>query len=244
MNAVATPTRAKPTGASIQKAQARNTSAALTGKKDLPPAAIQAAFNQVETLLQAAHDTDEDHPWSGNSDRLLRMAFVLAGQAHANPPTDFEIERIAFDIGALVYAARLVPGDSESRERKALIDQAAVHLNWLTGSDTAGQDCCAPGVPRPAAPGTTPHEQTASTSEEAECLELARQAVYEIQKLAEAMQLVAEQMGNEDHPIAHGVMARIFLLADIAYHAAALHGEGRIESHPLQKLQRAFKGAI
>ncbi|KJA11312.1 hypothetical protein RP29_06215 [Acidovorax temperans] len=244
MSAVAIPARGKKTGASAPKAQAKAPTTTPIATRDYPAAAIKAAFGQVEVLLEAAHAIDEDHPWSGDSDRLLRMAFVLAGQAHANPPTGFEIERIAFDIAALVRAARLVPGDSESEPRKILIDQAAVHLNWLTESDAGGLDCCDPEVPRPAAPGTTLHEQTASTSDEAECLELARRANYEIQRLSESTQLLTDEMDSEDGALVHSVMARIIALADITFHAAALHGRGRSESHQLQKLQRAFKGFI
>lgn len=161
------------------------------------------------------------------------------------PATGDDVTRAAFDIAALIRAARLVPGDSEGTQRKALLDQAAVQLNWLTECDKAGQDCCDPGVPRPAAPNAERLDRTPGISDEAECIELARQATYEIQKLAAAMQLVAEQLSNEeDHPIAHGLMARIIVLSEITFHAAALHGEGRAESAPLKELQRAFKGGI
>ena len=58
------------------------------------------------------------------------------------------------------------------------------------------------------------------------------------------MQVMAEHFGNEEHPIANGIAARTIVLAEIVFHAAALHGEGRAESTPLDKLQRAFKGRI
>lgn len=241
MSAVATPTRHKAASRKIATPKA----ATAADVSEHGPARIKAAFGQIEVLIQAAHDIDEDHPWSGDSDRLLRMAFVMAGQAHASPPTGFATERIAFDIAALIRAARLVPGDSESQPRKALIDQAAVHLNWLTETASIGVDSCDPEVPRPAAPGAMLPSLPGSASDEAECIELARQATYEIQKLAETMQMVAGQLGNEeDQPIAHGLMARILVLSDITYHAAALHGEGRAESAPLKELQRAFKGSL
>lgn len=231
--------------------QSRKTSIPNTAPVQSPPtracptAAIEMAFGQVESLLGAAHLTDENHEWSGDSCRLLRVAHGLAAQAHRHPPVGHEIEQFAFDIAALIRAARMVPGDSESAERAALVDQAAVHLNWLTECDTAGQNCCDPGVPRPAAPNAVRLDQTPGTSDEAECIELARQATYEITKLAETMQLVANQLSTEeDHPITHGLMARIIVLSEITFHAAALHGRGRSESAPLKELQRAFKGAI
>lgn len=208
------------------------------------PAAVKLAFGQLEALLCAAHNTEENHDWSADSCRLLRIAHGLAAQAHRNPPAWNEIEQSAFDIAALIRAARLVPGDSESPQRKVLVDQAAVHLNWLTECDQCGQDCCDPGVPRPAAPGAKEPSQPDDLGE-AECIELARQATYEIQKLAETTQLVADQLCNEeDRPIVFGLMARIRVLTNIAFQAAALHGDGRSESVPLGELQHAFNGGF
>lgn len=242
MNAVATPASTRPAGTSSKKAPAKTPSADLTTAGGFTPAAIKAAFGQVETLLNEAYLTDEDHGWSGDSDRLLGIAHDLADEAERCPPIGPPMSRVAFDIAALVRAARLVPGDGESPQRKALIDQAAVHLNWLTECDLSGEDCCDPGVPRPAPPTVTGSNADA---DEAECLELARQATYEIQKLAETMQTVMEQVGNEeDQPIAHGLMARIIVLTGIAYNAAALHGLGRSKSRPLKELQRVFKGGF
>ncbi len=150
MNAVATPTKAKPASASGKSSSAK----ANTTDQFTPAAIKKAAFGQVETLLNEAYMTDEDHAWSGDSDRLLDIAHSLADKAMIDPPIGPEMPRVAFNIAALIRASRLVPGDSESPQRKALIDQAAVHLNWLTESDMGGSDCCDPGVPRPAAPGT------------------------------------------------------------------------------------------
>ena len=243
MNAVATPARTKNSSASGKKAQAQNPPANRTATHNYPVDSIKAAFGQVEVLLSEAYMTDEGHDWSGNSDRLLSIAQGLADKAEIDPPQGTRIAQVAFDIAALICAARLVPGDKEGPRRKALIDQAAVHLNWLTECDTSGSDCCDPGVPRPAPPNATPPSQPTSTSEEAECLELARQANYEIQRLAETMQVLAEHFGNEEHPIANGIAARTIVLSEIVFHAAALHGEGRAESTSLTKLQRAFKGS-
>ena len=241
MSAVATPTRPKAESKKATPAKA----VAVVEVDEYSPARIKAAFDSVELLLNHAHATDEAHDWSGDSDRLLRIAHQLADEANITSPVDAEVVRVAFDIAALIRAARLVPGDSEGSQRKALLDQAAVQLNWLTECDKSGTDCCDPGAPRPAAPNAERLDQTPGTSDEAECIELARQATYEIQKLAEAMQLVADQLSTEeDHPITHGLMARIIVLSEITFHAAALHGEGRAESTPLKELQRAFKGAM
>lgn len=237
MSAVATPNRPKAESRSAAPAKAVTAADA----SEHGPARIKAAFDSVELLLNHAHATDEAHDRSGDSDRLLRIAHQLADEANVTPPVGAEVARVAFDIAALIRAARMVPRDSEGPERKALLDQAAVQLDWLTESS----GCCDPGAPRPAAPNAARLDQTPGISDEAECIELARQATYEIQKLAKAMQLVAEQLSNEeDHPITHGLMARIIVLSEITFHAAALHGEGRAESAPLKELQRAFKGGI
>lgn len=80
----------------------------------------------------------------------------------------------------------------------------------------------------------------------AQRLELACQACHEIMKLAEAMQLVNEAHGEEEHPIAHGIMARIIVLSEIVFHGAELHGEDPAQwgTLPMNELRRAFKGAL
>lgn len=208
-------------------------------------AAIKLAFGQIEALLCAAHVTEESHDWSGDSCRLLRIAYVLAAQAHRNPPAGHEIDQSAFDIAALIRAARLVPGDSESPQRKVLVDQAAVHLNWLTQSDAAGQDCCNPGIPRPAAP-TTSGTPAAADLDETGYRDLARHANYEILKLAEALQILTLHEGTEEHPVTFGIAARVSMLAEVVFHAAALHGSTREEigSPDLAELQRRVKGGL
>lgn len=151
MNAVATPASARPTSSKIKTAPAA-AKPVVVATRDYSPAEIKAVFQQLEVLLNEAYTTDEDHGWSADSDRLISIAHDLADQAEMHPPSGNAIDEVAFNIAALIRAARLVPGDEESPQRKALIDQAAVHLNWLTECDMGGEDCCDPGVPRPAAP--------------------------------------------------------------------------------------------
>ncbi|MBV7428089.1 MULTISPECIES: hypothetical protein [unclassified Acidovorax] len=205
--------------------------------------AIKLAFGQIEALLCAAHMTEENHEWSGDSCRLLHIAHGLAAQASENPLAGHDLEEAAFNIAALIRAARLVPGDSESPERKVLVDQATVHLNWLTESDAAGQDCCDPGVPRPAAPAVP---GATAPSDEVGYRELARQANYEISKLADALQTLTLHEGTEEHPITFGIAARVSMLAEVVFHAAELHGTTREEigSPELAELQRRFKGGL
>lgn len=113
------------------------------------PYTIKAAFGILEVLLHSACKTDEAHGWSGDSDRLLRIAAGLADEAHINTPDYDDAERVAFDIAALIKAAKLVPGDTESPERADLINQAAVQLNWLTECDEGGSSCIDVGAARP-----------------------------------------------------------------------------------------------
>lgn len=213
--------------------------------KEFTASAIKLAFGQIEALLCAAHVTGESHEWSGDSCRLLRIAHGLAAQAHLDPPVGDKIDEVAFDIAGLIRAARLVPGDSESPERKVLVDQAAVHLNWLTECDAAVQDCCDPGVPRPAAPNnpaTTASDHETNTGYR----ELARQANYEIMKLAEALQTLTMHEGSEEHPVTFGIAARVRMLAEVVFHGAELHGATREEigTPELAELQRRVQGGL
>lgn len=250
MNAVAErPARVKvirePAPAERSSKTSEPTPGPGTPTKEFPASAIKLAFGQIGALLGAAHMTKESHEWSGDSCRLLRVAHGLAAQARLNPPEGFEIEDSAYDIAALVRSARLVPGDSESAERKALIDQAAVHINWLTECDAAGVNCCDPGIPRPAAPNAPPatapdHETNTGYRE------LARQANYEIMKLAEALQTLTMHEGSEEHPVTYGIAARVRMLAEVVFHGAELHGTTREEigTPELAELQRRVQGGL
>lgn len=118
-------------------------------KNGFSPEALSVAFGIIEAELHAASRTDEPHDWSGDSDRLLRVASELAGIARIHTPDLDDAQRLAFDIAALVKASKLVPGDCESTERCELINQAAVQLNWLTECDEAGSNCIDPCAARP-----------------------------------------------------------------------------------------------
>lgn len=122
------------------------------------PDPIKVAFDIVQTLLDEASATDEPHAWSGDSNRLLRIAHNIADEASVRPPNASDAESVAFNIAALIRASKLVPGDTESEERRNLLDQAAVQLNWLTGCDTAGSNCIDPGAARPKAPNMAPSD--------------------------------------------------------------------------------------
>lgn len=223
MNAVATPTRAK---ASSRKA-ALPKAVAATEASDRSPARIEAAFGSVELLLTHAHATEEVHDWSGDSNRLLRIAHELADEASICPPTGIDVDSAAFDIAALIRAARLVPGDSESPERKALLDKAAVQLDWLTESS----GCCDPGVPRPALAEAKPPSiqrqdanESTTTSEAPYSIPAWRAVISEVGGIHQAAQhILAAQIDYMDSSAAFGVLAlveRLSQLVDGAYNEA------------------------
>lgn len=201
-----------------------------------PPAdAIQAAFGQVEYLLNHAQATQEGHSWIGDSDCLIRMAHSLADAASVRLPTGGDVDQVACDIATLIRAARLVPGDSESNERKALLVQVEKHLRSIT--EDCIEDCCNPMVPRPLSPVATA-EAVAQAADFREC---ARNACYEIQTLARAMQALPQDISDADvHPVTHGIMARIIVLTEIVHHAACLHGGPPMVT--LSELKNSYKG--
>lgn len=96
----------------------------------------------IEVLRMAlgqAADTEESVSWSGDSDRLLRVAHELAGRMvgpAADVASDGTIANRAHTIAALVSAALQVPGDTPSKERSAFIEQARTQLVALTNDPT------------------------------------------------------------------------------------------------------------
>ncbi|MGV3679804.1 MAG: hypothetical protein ACO1PM_08770 [Acidovorax sp.] len=96
-----------------------------------------------------------------------------------------------------------------------------------------------------APPAADPHD-VAEHGSAVDRRELARQANLEIMKLAEAMQLINEAHGEEEHPITHGIMARIIVLSEIVFSGAELHGDDPAEfgTDSIEVLRRAFKGVL
>ena len=72
-------------------------------------------------------------------------------------------------------------------------------------------------------------------------MELSRQANLEIFKLAEAADNVCK---DDDHPIFHGIMARIKTLSEVIYYAQRLHGRAEGDEPDMQALQRVYKGML
>ncbi|MDO9357902.1 MAG: hypothetical protein Q7T70_02775 [Polaromonas sp.] len=113
--------------------------------KAFTPSGISKAFSDLSAVLHEAYRTDEVHSYSGDSDRLLRVASDLATTASVSPPNAEDTEHLAFDVAALIVASRRVPGDSASAERQALIAKAKAILMGLTeGSDVLQEQPAAP----------------------------------------------------------------------------------------------------
>lgn len=108
----------------------------MAEKSTMKPGSVAEAevLGNLASLLQAAAITDEPHEHSGESDRLLRIAATLIPffiRGHIKTDS----ENFGHDLAALVRASRLVPGDTESDERRALLKQAEPILASLTEVD-------------------------------------------------------------------------------------------------------------
>ena len=196
---------------------------------------FRATWEIVSNALLTAASTDEPHRHSGESDRLLRMASDLASDAANSGKRGGEAQNIAYDIAALINAARLVPGDTESVIRSHQIGIAAEHLAAIADSDVGGMIFT--NVPRP---------DEATRKEEADYKEIAREANYEIIKLAEALQTLCHHEGTDDYPITYGIAARISMLSEVVFHAAPLHQETREQfgKREVQELRQRLKGML
>ncbi|MBB6577969.1 hypothetical protein HNP33_002037 [Comamonas odontotermitis] len=124
------------------KRATRKTDPAVQSQKPQPPIqrAAQAPtieeeralFREIALDLDTAALTDEDHAHSGDSDRLLNIAAMIASNAAKGILWNNNHENAGYDIAACINAARLVPGDTESLERTAAINQAGVKLGVIT----------------------------------------------------------------------------------------------------------------
>lgn len=99
----------------------------------------RAWLEALAAALDQAASTEEALIWSGESDRLLRVAHELADHLHIHPDEAGAcrtIDNRAYTIAALIKAALQVPGDTPSPERLAFIEQTRAPLVGLTGCAT------------------------------------------------------------------------------------------------------------
>jgi hypothetical protein len=198
------------------------------------PASVAAAFISMGSMLEISA-TGWAH-WAGNCDaaRLLLMARADI-EEHAQRNIN-EAERagdFALDIAALIKAARRAPGPAEPAEAKKLLDQAMADLAWIADMPVAELmgDATAPA---------------AQQQDQEERLKLARGANYQIERLAQTLILLADQLDADAQPVFHGMAARIAQLSGLVYFAGQLHGEepATVGTPPLRDLQSAFEGGL
>jgi len=207
--------------------------------------AIQNAFASIGKALVAACDTEESHDWSYDSDRLLRIASDIAEREAQRVHGGYEAENFGFDIAALIKAARLVPGDTESPKRTALLEAVEANLIVLTGC----ADCLKTGAVRPASPNADPIEvdPTSEAQEddaEKERRQLAAACTLEIEKLAQATKTVCDF--GDNYPVINGIMGRIAQLSEVIYLAMRLHGESdeEYEAYDHRAMEASFEGRL
>jgi hypothetical protein len=96
-------------------------------------------FSGLADALREASLTDEPHSYSGDSDRLLRIAADIASTAVDEALHGEEAQFRAFDIAACVRAAQWVPADTCGQERAALLKRAGAILNILADTSDSLQ---------------------------------------------------------------------------------------------------------
>lgn len=88
-------------------------------------------LKQLHALLLQAYQYGDPEQESSDSDRLLATGADLALDLVETDETLANVEPLLYDIAAQIKAAMIVPGDTPSAERIALIEQAGVILKAL-----------------------------------------------------------------------------------------------------------------
>ena len=176
------------------------------------------AFSAVSEMLECAWQADEAKLACGDSTRLLRLAFNMADEACARPPSAADGQGVAYDIAALVKASRRVPGGTNSTEREELLTIAGKHLTWLTKDEGVLSD----EHPNHAAEAKSlplePDDTKARRS-------LAFDANYQISKMALGMSRLMCINRDDETTMYLGMLARIQQLSEIVFLAARLNGD-------------------
>lgn len=105
----------------------------IATRSEITPADA-VVFKSLSCILRDAARTNEKQQQSGESDRLLRIAAEMAAFFADGKSSETDSQNFAFDLIALVKAARAVPGDIESEERHVLLRRAGDTLAGLTDS--------------------------------------------------------------------------------------------------------------
>lgn len=222
----------KPKARTQQPATATRPAAA-SAAPTRTPASLLAAFVSMGDSLEVSANTWAQAGGHRDAARLLLTAkadieHFAERTTHAHDMAcDF-----ALDIAALIKAARRVPGPAAPAEAAKLLDEAMTDLAWIADMPVAE-------LIADAAAATQQQDQD-------ERLKLARGANYQIERLAQTLILLADQLDADAQPVFHGMAARIAQLSGLVYFAGQLHGEdpATVGTPPLRDLQSAFEGGL
>lgn len=198
------------------------------------PASLLAAFISMGDSLEVSANTWAQAGGHRDAARLLLTAKAdIEHFAERTTPAQDMAGDFAMDIAALIKAARRAPGLAEPAEAKKLLDQAMTDLAWIADMPVAAlmEDAAAPA---------------AQQQDQEERLKLARGANYQIERLAQTLILLADQLDADAQPVLHGMAARIAQLSGLVYFAGQLHGEdpATVGTPPLRDLQSVFEGGL
>lgn len=198
------------------------------------PASLLAAFTSMGGSLEVSANT-----WAqagGHRDAARILLTAKADIEHFAERTTHAQDMagdFALDIVALIKAARRVPGPAAPAEAKKLLDQAMADLAWIADMPVAQLmgDAAAPAVQQ---------------QDEDKRRKLALGANYQVERLAQTMMLLADQLDSDAQPVFHGMAARIAQLSELVYFAGQLHGEDptTVGAPPLSDLQSVFEGGL
>ena len=198
------------------------------------PASMLATLFCIGTSLEVSSNC-----WPDKTERCEPVRLLLAAkddiehyaEKFINDPSS--ARDFAFDIVALIKAARRVPGPAAPAEAKKLLDQAMADLAWIADMPVAELMDAA------AAPAAYQQDQD-------ERRKLALGANYQVERLAKTMILLADQRDSDAPPVFHGMAARIAQLSGLVYFAGQLHGEdpATVGTPPLRDLQSVFEGGL
>lgn len=198
------------------------------------PASMLVTFCRIGTSLEVSSNC-----WPDKTERCEPVRLLLTAkddiehyaEKFINDPSS--ARDFAFDIVALIKAARRAPGPAEPAEAKKLLDQAMADLAWIADMPVAElmAEAAAPAAQR---------------QELAEWRKLACSANFEVQRLAQTMMRLADQLDLDEQPVFHGLAARIALLSNIVYSAGRLDGEdpADVGTPSLRDLRSAFEGEL
>lgn len=165
---------------------------------------FQGVLMQLYGLLNAAWQTDDPDLYSGDSDRLLAAGADLVMNMVRSEITEAQAESPLYNVAAQIKAAMMVPGDTPSAERLALIEQAGEILKHLLDDPKALDVWTAPAQKET----LLVTGSTSITAAGKAATDLFGQCVYDIAHLADAIVLLSNTM--HDDTLRAGALLRCY----------------------------------